>query len=132
MPGFTHNDPPREQEILARHAARLNRCWSQVRVNSVQITPGTTGDRIQALVQLGGLTPADVRVELMPMGSGDGITGGSSDELRMFSVHDLANGCFAFEATPRHRDSAQPQDWMIHVHPSEALEEPRVEYRFCR
>jgi hypothetical protein len=101
-------------------------------VESVQVVPSAAGDRVHALVELGGLKPADVRVELMPAGPAQGITDGSHDEYRMFSGHDLANGCFVFDATVPRRASAQTEEWLIHVHPSEALEEPRVEYRFAR
>ena len=132
MPRSAYDDPVPTPALLARHAARFDRCWPLVRVESVQLKAGATGDCACALVQLGGLTPADVRVEIMPAGSGGGTTADAREVRRMFSSHALANGCFMFEVTLPHRDSAAPEEWLIHVHPSEALEEPRVEYRFAR
>ena len=46
----------------------------------------------------------------------------------MFSSQAYDNGCFVFEAALPPGDTAQKHDWMIHVHPHEAVDEPRVEY----
>ena len=117
------------RDIAAHHAARLDACWPFVRVYSVQVTPTESGERARALVQLGGLTPADVRVELLaaePVEDAPAQHG----QLRMFSTQAYGNGCFVFDAGLPADDSAQPREWMLHVHPSEAFEEPRVLYRF--
>lgn len=131
MPQFASNVTLPTPTLIARHAARLDRCWPLVRVESVQIMAGAAGDCVHALVQLGGLVPADVRVEVMPVGA-EGVAADSRGERRMFSSHALANGCFVFDVSLPHHDSAEPQEWLIHVHPSEALEEPRVEHRFSK
>jgi hypothetical protein len=81
-------------------------------------------------VQLGGLTPADVRVELMPLGP-EGPDTATPAEHRLYSSQALGNGCFVFDATFPPSD-APAQEWLVHVHPSEAVEEPRVEYHFQR
>jgi hypothetical protein len=81
------------------------------------------------VIQLGGLTPADVRVELMPIDP-ELPRADRSTEHRMFSSHAYDNGCFVFEASLPTGDTAQLHDWAILVHPHEAADEPRVEYRF--
>jgi hypothetical protein len=48
----------------------------------------------------------------------------------MCSSQGFGNGCFVFDTTLPPHDVAQPHEWLIHVHPTEALEEPRVEHRF--
>jgi hypothetical protein len=121
---------PGGNSLVARHAARLNSCWPQVRVESVQVTTRDVGLSARALVQLGGLTPADVRVELMPCDLADAMSPSSRGEGRMFSSRGLGNGCFTFDAALPHPDSISTREWLIHVHPSEALEGPMVEYRF--
>ena len=118
-----------QREIAAHHAARLDACWPLVRVCSVQVTPTDTGERARALVQLGGLTPADVRVELFAARPAEGAPA-QHGQLRMFSTQAYGNGCFVFDAGLPADDSAEPREWMLHVHPSEACEEPRVLYRF--
>ena len=107
----------------------LDACWPHVRVESAQVTPGAAGGCARAVVQLGRLTPADVRVELVPIGSGVADVG-SRVEHRLFSIQDYGNGCFLFEGPLAQRDTREAHDWLIHVHPSEAIDEPRVEYRF--
>jgi hypothetical protein len=99
-------------------------------VKSAHVTPDIAGQCARAVVQLGGLTPADVRVELMPAGATGGSVATPSDERRMFSCQALGNGCFVFETALPHRDVARVHEWLIHVHPSEGLDEPRVEFRF--
>jgi len=118
-----------QRDLAAHHAARLAACWPLVRVCSVKVTPTDAGERACAVVQLGGLTPADVRVELFAAEAGEG-TPAQHGQLRMFSIQAYDNGCFVFDAGLPPGDSAQPREWMLHVHPSEALEEPRVQYRF--
>jgi hypothetical protein len=130
MSDLVPNRSSTPSDRIARHAARFDACWPSVHVESVQVTSGLAGELARAVVQLGGLAPADVRVELMPAGAGTAPLLAGHDEERMFSIHALDNGCFVFEATLPHRDTGQPEEWLIHVHPSEALEEPRVEHRF--
>ena len=118
-----------QRDRAARHAPRLDACWPLVRVFSVTVTPTEVGEQARALVQLGGLTPADVRVELFAAGA-DERAPEQHDELRMFSTQAYGNGCFVFDARLPPGDSARPREWTVHVHPSEAVEEPRVQYHF--
>ena len=117
-------------DLAARHAARLDACWPCVRVESVRVVPTAGAERASALVQLGGLTPADVRVELFEYDATEGKPAALHDQLRMFSTRTYDNGCFVFDVSLPAGDPARPREWMIHVHPSEALEEPRVLFRF--
>lgn len=109
---------------------KLPACWPHVRVESVRLQTDGAGTCARALVQLGGLTPADVRVELVPTDPIAGTAADPLDERRMFSIQSLDNGCFVFDALIPATDTAKSHGWMIHVHPAEGLHEPRVEYRF--
>ena len=117
-------------DIAARHAARLDACWPLVRVESVDVRPGPAGEHARALVQLGGLTPADVRVELFAAEAPADMPTEQQCQLRMCSTQSYDNGRFVFEATLPAGDEVRAREWMIHVHPSEAFDEPRVHYRF--
>jgi hypothetical protein len=126
-----HGDPSPPSGFQPRNGAQVVKCWPRVQVTSAEITTGATAACARAILQLGGLTRADVRVELMPAEPAEGpVTTPHEGERRMFSELALANGCFVFETTLPHRDSAAPRDWLIHVHPSEAIDEPRVDFRF--
>ena len=113
----------------ARHAARVAECWPSVRVKEAQVTPCESGERARAVVYLGCLTPADVRVELTPARAGMADVAMPPGGHRLFSSQGYGNGCFVFDTTLRAGATARSSDWMLHVHPTEALEEPRVEYR---
>ena len=115
---------------VARYTARLDACWPQVRVESAQLSRGPSGARACAVVQLGGLAPADVRVELVPASRAQAVLPPGHGEYRMFSRQSYHNGSFVFETTLPRQEAERNREWLIHVHPSEALEEPRVEYRF--
>jgi len=118
-----------QRDLAARHAARVDACWPLVRVCSVKIMPTDAGERARAVVQLGGLSPADVRVELLAAEAAEGAPA-KDRQRRMFSTQAYGNGCFVFDAAVPPGDSARAREWMLHVHPSEAFEEPRVQYRF--
>jgi hypothetical protein len=119
----------RRGDPASGHTDRLETCWPLVRVCSVQVTATAAGERARALVQLGGLTPADVRVELFAAGAEESAPA-QGGQLRMFSAQAYGNGCFVFDAGLPPGDSAGPREWTVHVHPSEGCEEPRVLYRF--
>jgi hypothetical protein len=127
MPRSPSDGSHAHESLVARHAARVDACWPLVHVESVHVAPGPSGDRAHALVQLGGLAPADVRVELISTSPADSA---EREERRMCSIQAYGNGCVVFEATLPPHDVARPHEWLVHVHPSEALEEPRVEYQF--
>jgi hypothetical protein len=115
--------------LAARHAARFDACWPKVGVDSVEVVPGPSGWRARAVVQLGGLVPADVRVELLSPEPG-APSSARVDEPRMTCNHSLGNGAFVFDITLPAQAQVRRQEWMIHVHPAEALDEPRVERHF--
>ena len=69
----------------AGHAARVAECWPSVRVNEARVTPCASGERARAVVYLGCLTPADVRVELTPARSGAADVAMSRGGHRLFS-----------------------------------------------
>ena len=119
-----------QNALVARHAARLDACWPLVHVDSVEIIPGPGSERIRAVVQLGGLVPADVRVEVVSPVVGP--VSSMAVHERMSCDHALGNGAFVFESTLSPSAHAGPTEWLIHVHPAEAREEPRVERHFSR
>jgi hypothetical protein len=127
MPRSATDGSRPHESLLAQHAARVGACWPLVHVESVSVAPGPSGDRARALVQLGGLAPADVRVELISTSLADSA---EQDERRMCSIQSYGNGSVVFEATLPPHDVARAHEWLVHVHPSEALEAPRVEYHF--
>lgn len=122
--------PSPRTDLTAQHAARVDACWPRVHVEFGQVTADAAGERVRALVQLGGLAPADVRVELVPCGSGAMPARAAREEHRMFSSQALGNGGFVFETRLPGRRPARRQEWLVRVHPSEPFEEPRVEHQF--
>ena len=129
MPAVTPDSPLPRRDDAARRATNVDAYWPRVRVESAQISSSGACDCARAVIQLGGLTPADVRVELMPIDPAVPPAARPA-EHRMFSSHAYDNGCFVFEAPLPRGDTAQMHDWLIHVHPHEAVDEPRVDYRF--
>lgn len=128
MPNRDPMTVPSDGGLIARHAARLDACWPHVRVESTSVTRGASGECATAVVQLGGLVPADVRVELVSVHDARSASP-PPVERRMACSHALDNGSFVFEVTlPPHDGVAR--EWVIHVHPAEALDEPRVERHF--
>lgn len=115
--------------LAARHVARFDACWPRVSVDAVEVIPGPGGERARAIVQLGGLAPADVRVELVSPALGE-ARATPADDRRMHCNHPLGNGAFVFDATLPPHDATRRTEWVIHVHPAEALHEPRVEQHF--
>jgi len=128
MPTFESTTRSSSDSIVARHAARLDACWPRVHVDSAQVLPSPSGKRATAVVALGGLVPADVRVELVSSEA----TPGSSPLVRerMTCDHALGNGAFVFELTLHRYEAAAPSEWLIHVHPVEALVQLRFEHSF--
>src|SRR5688500_19737891 len=96
MPRSPSDGSHAHESLVARHAARVDACWPLVHVESVHVAPGPSGDRAHALVQLGGLAPADVRVELISTSPADSA---EREERRMCSIQAYGNGCGVFEAT---------------------------------
>ena len=127
VPTLTPDDQPPRPQLDARCAAGIEACWPLVHVECAQISTGGVSDCARAVVQLGRLTPADVRVELMPS-EPEGPEAAPPAERRMFSIQSYDNGCFLFEASLPQGVTAHVHDWLIHVHPHEAVDEPRVEY----
>jgi hypothetical protein len=119
---------PSVTDRASRHAARLRACWPSVQVESALLTTSPAGDHGHAVVQLGGLTPADVRVELLPL---DPALAERSPRggYRLFSSQAYGNGCFVFEVALPAGSADQGGEWIVHVHPTEADEDTRVEFR---
>src|SRR5690242_9155237 len=87
---------PSATDRASRRAARVHACWPGVRVESALLTTSADGDHGHVVVQLGGLTPADVRVELIPVDAelAEHCPRGG---YRLFSSQAYGNGCFVFE-----------------------------------
>lgn len=128
MSALTPQVQPSVTDRASRRAARLQACWPDVRVESALLTTSPGGDHGHAVVQLGGLTPADVRVELLPLDpelADHGPRGG----YRLFSSQAYGNGSFVFEVALPSGSTTRDGDWLVHVHPAEADEGTRVEFR---
>ena len=129
MPGTAPDSPPPRPDVAAKYIPDLDACWPRVQVASAEIAPSGGTHCARAVIQLGGLTPADVRVELVP-DEPQVVDKAPAEERRMFSSYAYDNGCFVFEASLARHEAARARDWLIHVHPPEAVDEPRVTYRF--
>ena len=96
-------------------------------MESALLTTSPQGDHGHAVVQLGGLTPADVRVELIPLDpelADHSPRGG----YRLFSSQAYGNGCFVFEVALPAGSADRGGEWVFHVHPVEADVGTRVEF----
>ena len=127
MPATAPDNSSPQPHSASRCAPELDTCWQRVQVTSAQISRGHGADCARAVIQLGGLTPADVRVELVPKESSLADTAAPA-RRRMFSSFPYDNGCFLFEASLSPHDAAQIRDWLIHVHPPEAVDQTPVSY----
>ena len=89
-----------------------------IHVDVVEVGPAPNGRRVRAVVRLGGLSPADVRVELLRAGA---TAGGSSraQVRRMWSTQSYANGSFVFEALLP-GDGRPADGWQVRVRPADA------------
>jgi hypothetical protein len=91
------------------------------------LTTSADGDHGHVVVQLGGLTPADVRVELIPVDAelAEHCPRGG---YRLFSSQAYGNGCFVFEVALPSGSADRGSEWIVHVHPVDADEGTRVEF----
>jgi len=98
--------------------------WSDVRLCSAEIVRSlrhASGPRakVRAVVQLGALTPADVRVTARSIVTD--IRRGTIQSLRLWSVWSLHNGAFVFEASDADaRAIDRPTDFVVTVEPARA------------
>jgi hypothetical protein len=85
---------------------------ARICVDVVEIVSSARGRRVRAVVQLGRLSPADVRVEFVPVPPAGGVAA-----LRMWSSQAYGNGRFVFEAE---LDAAAGADatWQVYVRPA--------------
>lgn len=97
--------------------------WQGVRIASVQVDAAGSARapdhrRVRAIVQLGDLTPADVRVLLLPITVLADDTPGGPPIARLWSVYPLGNGSYVFEATVPAAQLSEPQHLKVHVGPA--------------
>lgn len=79
-------------------AARQDICWGAVRIDSVNVIDTAAGPRVHAVIQLGGLEPADVHVRLEAVGSH--VADRWHTNGHMSSMQSYHNGAFVFESAP--------------------------------
>lgn len=120
MPAFAPHSLPLRPHVSTR-CPDFDACWARVTVKSAEIARTGGPDRARAVIHLGRLTPADVRVELVP-GEPSVADVAPPAPRRMFSSCAYGNGCFVFEAALTPADVAHVHDWMLHVHPRGAIE----------
>ena len=110
---------PIEPRVPSWNARRVLTDWWRVRIHLVEVVPDSGGRRVRAVVQLGALAPADVRVELL-------LTSRAREAPRdggrpMWSTQSYDNGCYVFEATIARDDLAADGDWLVRVSPRAVL-----------
>lgn len=113
----------------AYRAARLHAAWTRVHVDVVETEPHDHGLRVRAIVDLDGLTPADVHVHLVPAAAAASASWPA--DWRMWSCEAYGNGRVLFERTvPRPADAPDglAGDWVVVVHPAGAIAERPVVY----
>jgi hypothetical protein len=84
--------------------------------------------KLRAVVQLGGLTPADVIVTAR---SAD-LERETAEEVRLWSVQSHHNGAFVFEAAANARAMDEATDLLVTVEPARPLPGDRVLTRAMR
>lgn len=131
MAGTAPDGSSPQPHSTPQSASELQTCWKRVEVTSAQISREQGVDCARAVIQLAGLTPADVRVELVPTkpSLADAV---APAERRMFSSYPYDNGCFVFEASLSPRDVALVREWSIHVHPRDGGARSPVSYHMRR
>ena len=111
-------------------ADRQHADWPRVRVEGVEVIGRSGSQLVRAVVQLGGLTPVDVHVELIPAADADAGDRVCAADRRMWSSHAQDNGCFVYESTFARHDDDLSREWLIRVHPTQCGYEPPVLHRF--
>jgi hypothetical protein len=101
--------------------------WSGVHVRGAEMVERAhrgTDERakLRAVVQLGGLTPADVIVTAR---SAD-LERETAEEVRLWSVQSHHNGAFVFEAAANARAMDEATDLLVTVEPARPLPGDRV------
>lgn len=118
---MSHHDfvvPSPDPGVPRWRADRARAGWARVHIEYVEAhpLPGDRGALVRAVVQLGGLTPADVRVALSPASGGvdAACEGGSA----MWSSASYDNGAFVFEGAAPPREPGD-DEWLVCVRPVE-------------
>ena len=120
----------RERIVHSPLADRLHADWPYVHVHHVEVVPGSCGRRARAVVQLAGLSPADVQVDLIPAGAAGADSSSCGDARRMWSTQSYENGSFVFEQTLPPLEVDVSRDWLVRILADEALHERPVQHTF--
>ena len=129
--GVTSSPGPRP---AAYRVDRLDAAWSRLHVDVVETEPCGHGLRVRAVVDLDGLTPADVHVHLVPAAAAAAASWPA--DWRMWTVEPYGNGRVLFERViARPADAADgiagdwiAGDWVVVVHPASAIAERPIVY----
>ena len=108
-------------------ATRQNICWSAVRIDSVNVIDTAAGPRVHAVIQLGGLEPADVQVHLEPVGAR--VSERRHTNGHMSSMQSYDNGAFVFESAPLPRGDDGQMEWRMRVQARDSKDARPVECR---
>lgn len=123
------HDAPHGVDSANWCAARQDTCWHAVHVESVAVVSTSAGRRVHAVIQLGGLEPADVRVELTPA-SGTAAEMQIAGDARMCSTQSYENGAFVFESAPLPVETVPAADWMMRVQARDSRAAQPLEHKF--
>lgn len=108
-------------------AARQDICWGGVRIDSVNVVDSAAGRRVHAVIQLGGLEPADVHVQLEPVGAAGASLRPTNGHMSSMQSYD--NGAFVFESAPLPAGAAGQEEWRMLVHARDSRDAAPIECR---
>lgn len=125
--GLASEDRPAASRPVAQRADRdelgdassdswLSRAWSHVQIRDAALLPDPRSESLQgrtvrAVVQLGGLTPADVRVTAQHVTSAAKRT--RTGTLRLWSVQSHHNGEVVFEALATKQHDVERASYLL-------------------
>ena len=121
---------PRDASVRSPRADRVREDWRHVHVDRVSVFLNKNGRRARAVVQLAGLSPADVQVELIPASAADSDSSVCAEDRRMWNTQSYENGSFVFEQVLPQPDVDVSLEWLVRISADEALREPTIRYAF--
>jgi hypothetical protein len=122
-PALGERPPPRDALDVRTGQPSLESRWTDVHVSHVEARSDVADDRmdrtmLRAVVQLGDLAPADVRVMVRQLAAHTEAARGKP--VRLWSTQSYRNGGFVFEAITNASGIANSADLLVSVEPTPA------------
>lgn len=99
-PAVAQSAATAQSAAATRSTPALSAAWDAVRIGSVVVLPSRAPDVVcvRAMVELGRLAPADVRVDVLPGWAPPPVEGDDAlpDGIRLWSDHPLGHGRVVF------------------------------------